>query len=92
MPKGEKSFHHAGKERAALLAAAAVFSVVRRRGTNNSKLRILMSQFFSRIANLCLFVRSGALWIFYTCIDVRTIIANALGKERVALLAVAAFF
>ena len=54
MPKGEKSFHHAGKERAALLAtAAAVFSVIRRRGTNNSKLRVLMSPFFSRIANLC---------------------------------------
>ena len=54
MPKGEKSFHHAGKERAALLAAAAVFSVVRRRGTNNSKLRILMSPFFKDSPKLCI--------------------------------------
>jgi hypothetical protein len=41
-PKGDFFFHYAGKERAALLAAAAVFSVVCRRGTNKSKLRILM--------------------------------------------------
>ena len=55
-PKVKKSFHHAGKERAALLATAAVFSVVGNRGTNKSKLRVLMSPFFHVYPTFVLFV------------------------------------